>query len=94
MLTDRSSQSEAEEFPKQPRSFPPSLDKAVPVEGRHHVGLQHEHAPPLLGLVEGERLLGLRRSLEVELSQDAGLGPRDKRATRVAVVTSWQGLPG
>ena len=94
MLTDRSSQSEAEEFPKQSRSFPPSLYKAVPVEGRHHVGLQHEHAPPLLGLVDGECLHGLGGSLEVELSQNAGLGPRDKRATRVAVVTSRQGLPG
>ena len=58
------------------------------------MGLQHEHAPPLLCLVEGERLLGLGGSLEVELGQNAGLGPRDKRATRVAVVTSWQGLPG
>ena len=66
----------------------------MPVEGRHHVGLQHEHAPPLLGLVEGECLLRLGGSLEVELSQNTGLGPRDQRATRVAVVTSWQGLPG
>ena len=43
----------------------------LPIERWQDVCLEVVHGPPRLGLVEGERLNGLGRDGEVELSQDA-----------------------